>query len=196
MLTTLRATLDAELGPEARDWLDQALQRTASLGARFAAARRACGTTHAADVRFLLLCSHQPTVGPLTELYEHGTAAERREILRALPHLRGLSPETAALPLVHDALRTNDPRLITAALGPYGASHLAAHDWRQAVLKCLFTGIPLAELHGLAERSAGDAELARMLRDFAAERTAAGRPVPDDLQHALELTARPHSQES
>ncbi|NYV76802.1 EboA domain-containing protein, partial [Streptomyces sp. UH6] len=114
-----------------------------------------------------------------------GTAAERRAVLRALPHL---IDGDQALDLVEDALRTNDTRLVAAALGPYGARHLPAHAWRHAVLKCLFTGVPVDAVARLAERARGDGELARMLGDFAAERGAAGRTVPPDLYRVLALT--------
>lgn len=77
---------------------------------------------------------------------------------------------------------------MAAAVGPYAAAHLDPHAWRHAVLKCLFTGVPLTAVARLDERALGDAELARMLRDFAAERTAAGREVPADLRTALALT--------
>lgn len=97
-------------------------------------------------------------------------------------------PGPDALPLVEDALRTNDTRLVAAALGPYAARHLDAHNWRHAVLKCLFTGVPVDAVAGLAERARADAELARMLGDHAEERTAAGRPVPEDLRRVLALT--------
>ncbi|MFE0424942.1 EboA domain-containing protein, partial [Streptomyces sp. NPDC058953] len=133
--------------------------------------------------------------GTLTRLYHRGTAAERRAVLLALPHLDRLADGPAdVLPLVEDALRTNDTRLVAAAVGPYAAARLDPHTWRHAVLKCLFTGVPLTAVHGLADRARGDAELARMLTDYAAERTAAGRPVPPDLTHALTLTGAPHQE--
>ncbi|MFF4570653.1 EboA domain-containing protein [Streptomyces sp. NPDC001410] len=108
--------------------------------------------------------------------YWGGDAAERRGVLRALPFL---PIGAAGLPLTDDALRTNDTRLIAAALGPYARTHLDQYRWRQAVLKCLFTGIPLRTVAGLRERR--DAELARMALGFAAERRAASRTVPADL---------------
>jgi hypothetical protein len=46
------------------------------------------------------------------------------------------------------------------------------------VLKCVFMGVPLAEVDRLDERA--DAELAAMLAAFAEEREAAGRPMPGD----------------
>ncbi|MFE3763387.1 EboA domain-containing protein [Streptomyces sp. NPDC059104] len=110
------------------------------------------------------------------ERYAHGDAAERRGVLRALPFL---PLGDRAVHLTDDAVRTNDNRLIAAALGPYARAHLDQYRWRQAVLKCLFTGIPLARVAGLHERR--DAELARMAHGFAAERRAADRPVPADL---------------
>lgn len=142
--------------------------------------------------RVLLLHAVRAGHDTTARLYRHGTAAERRAVLLALPHLGAtITPPGAALPLVEDALRTNDTRLVAAAVGPYATEHLDQHAWRHAVLKCLFTGVPAEAVDGLAPRSQGDTELARMLRDYAAERTAAGRPVPDDLHRVLALTARP-----
>ncbi|HET6859827.1 MAG TPA: EboA domain-containing protein [Streptomyces sp.] len=142
-----------------------------------------------AAARVLLLHAVGADHTTADRLYAHGTAAERRAVLLALPHLGGLGAD--ALPLVEDALRTNDTRLVAAAVGPYAFEHLDQHAWRHAVLKCLFTGVPVTAVDGLALRAKADSELARMLRDYAAERTAAGRPVPDDLHRVLSLTASP-----
>ncbi|MFD8675061.1 EboA domain-containing protein [Streptomyces seoulensis] len=178
------------LTPPARDWLDQALAE-AALGItpttelRLAEAARRCGPPHGDTARVLILRAAHPTPADLTRVYHRGTADERRAVLQALPHL---VPGPDAVPLIEDALRTNDTRLLSAALGPYAARHLSAHLWRHAILKCLFTGVPVADVAQLAARAQGDAELARMLADFAAERTAAGRPVPKDLHHVLALT--------
>ena len=60
--------------------------------------------------------------------------------------------------------------------------------WRQGVLKCLFTGVPLAAVDGLDRRA--DAELARMVAGYAAERRAAGRPVPADVAALMTHAAR------
>ncbi|MDI3389863.1 EboA domain-containing protein [Streptomyces sp. B-S-A8] len=155
---------------------------------RFAAAGRECGDPQAAQaVRVLLLHTARPNPADVARLYARGTGDERRAVVAALPYLP-LTP-AEGVPLIEDALRSNDVRLIAAAVGPYAAV-LDAHAWRHAVLKCLFTGVPPAAVAGLADRALGDAELGRMLRDFAAERTAAGRPVPDGLTHVLALTAK------
>ncbi|WP_367128518.1 EboA domain-containing protein [Saccharothrix sp. HUAS TT1] len=117
----------------------------------------------------------------LADLYHHGDDAERRGVLRALADVGAAAPE-CGVELVKDALRSNDTRLVAAALGPFAAEHLDGHTWRQGVLKCLFTGIPLAAVAGLDRRV--DAELRRMVGAYADERRAAGRAVPAD---ALEL---------
>nr|WP_185030296.1 EboA domain-containing protein [Streptomyces candidus] len=207
----LRTALESSLGEAGRAWLREALaqaqaqaQAQAGAGAeagapgpraalppweiRFAEAGRHCDAPGAAAARVLLLCTAGVDAPTLHRLYAHGTAAERRAVLLALPHLAH-AREGSALPLVEDALRTNDTRLVAAAVGPYASAHLDPHAWRHAVLKCLFTGVPVDSVHALARRARGDSELARMLADYAAERTAAGRPVPDDLTHALTLTA-------
>ena len=191
----LHPLLSARLSPDARAWLDQALDESAARPGghapisawelRLAEAGRRCGHAHADAARVLILHAAAADPDALARVYHQGTADERRAVLHALPHLVS-GPE--ALPLVEDALRTNDTRLLAAAVGPYAARHLAPHSWRHAVLKCLFTGVPVDSVADVARRARGDAELARMLGDYAAERTAAGRPVPEDLNRVLALT--------
>lgn len=114
------------------------------------------------------------------DLYRFGDGDERRAVLRSL-HRLGLGDR--AEDLVHDALRTNDPRLVAAALGPYGATVLDDDAWRQGVLKCLFVGVPLAVVADLDRRL--DDELAQMVASYAEEREAAGRDVPADARMIL-----------
>ncbi|MGW4202984.1 EboA domain-containing protein [Streptomyces sp. NPDC004726] len=143
-------------------------------------------------VRVLLLtalpCRGDELAGLLIRLYRYGDAAERRGVLRSLcffgaPHALG----ARAVPLVEDALRTNDARLVTAALGDYARRHLDAPAFHHALLKCVFLGIPLAAVAPPPEPDAP--ELLRMLGDCAAERRAAGRPVPPDVEAFLDMSA-------
>jgi hypothetical protein len=140
----------------------------------------------AGRVRLLLAAAAalDPTelAGLLDRLYVHGDAAERRGVLRALD-LLPLADEGAVL--VRDALRTNDLRLVAAALaGGYAARVLSAAEFDQAVLKCLFVGVPLAGVTALPARVSP--RLARMVADFARERVAAGRDVPADVWLVLD----------
>jgi hypothetical protein len=162
----------------------------AALATLFPAAGRHCGRAPLAHppgwtqddaARVLLLAAVPADAVPaqLESLYRYGDAAERRAVLRALDVVDLPGAGDAGLPLVHDALRTNDTRLVAAALGPYAAARLDADAWRQAVLKCVFVGIPLEAVSGLTERA--DAALAGMLAGFVRERVAAGRAVPADV---------------
>ncbi|HTE63864.1 MAG TPA: EboA domain-containing protein [Solirubrobacteraceae bacterium] len=112
----------------------------------------------------------------LADLYRFGDAAERRGLLRALPYL---PVGDRAMGIVDDAIRTNDTRLVAAALGPYATAHLDDAAYDQAVLKCVFIGVPIAPLDGLPARAT--AETARMLAAFVHERVAAGRDVPAEV---------------
>ncbi|MER6135155.1 EboA domain-containing protein [Streptomyces sp. NPDC001815] len=197
-LTALRTRLNSLLDGPARAWLDKALDEAAAHSGshgpisvwelRIAEAGRRCGPEHAEAVRVLLLHAARADAPTLARVYRQGTADERRAVLEALPHL---VPGPEALPVVEDALRTNDTRLVAAAVGPYAARHLDVHNWRHAVLKCLFTGVPVDAVADLSRRARADAELARMLSDYADERRAADRPVPDDLHRVLALTEHP-----
>ncbi|MDR7304173.1 EboA domain-containing protein [Haloactinomyces albus] len=202
----LRVLLDARLSGQGRRWLADALDRIGgdrtAIGALFPAAGRRCGRgpLHGPqapasgseergwtvdDAARTLMMAALPLSGAdlgeeVAALYRYGDAAEKRGVLRGLGPLdTGDKLGDHALPLVHDGLRTNDTRLIAAALAAYGARHLEPAGYRQGVLKCVFLGIPLADISGLAERA--DAELARMLADYAHERRAAGRDIPADV---------------
>jgi hypothetical protein len=193
-LDDLRTALPAAPG---RDWLSDAEARVRTDPGQaprlFAQADRRMGRqplpgapdwTAGQAARAVLLAALDDA-GQIARLYHHGDAAERLAVLRALPLL---SIGDAAVPLLHDALRTNDPRLVAAALGPY-AVHLDAATWRQGVVKCVFMGVPLDGVHDLDRRA--DRELAAMLAALAAERAAAGRAMPADAAALLERTKEP-----
>ena len=140
------------------------------------------GWTAAQAGRAVLLGRLNPE--EITTIYHQGDANERLAVLKALPLL---DIGDAAVPLLHDALRTNDARLVAAALGPY-AEHLDADTWRQGVVKCVFMGVPLDAVDRLDDRA--DAELAVILGGLAEEREAAGRTIPGDATALLDRRSR------
>lgn len=143
------------------------------------------------DVRALLLLAladalsgdSDRLVREVRDLYRFGDADERRAVLLAL-HRPGLGDPVGDRlgDLLHEALRTNDPRLVAAALGPYAAV-LDPAAWRQGVLKCLFVGVPLVLVADVAQRT--DDALVRMVAAYADERLAAGRTVSEDARCIL-----------
>lgn len=171
------------------EWLAEAAGRVAndpdSIAVLFPVAARQCGRTpldggwSTDEAARAVLLSALPLTGAelavvVRRLYDSGDAAERRAVLKTLPEL---AVGSACVDLLLDALRTNDSRLVAAAMGPY-ARHLSAEAWRQGVLKCVFMNIPLASVHDLGRRA--DADLGVMLGGLAQERRAAGRTIPDD----------------
>ncbi|WP_067500068.1 EboA domain-containing protein [Actinoplanes sp. TFC3] len=165
-------------------WLDDAKARVAkdpqAIGPLFASAGRKLGRQPLAEhpgwnpgqagrVLLLLELGEEERIA---DLYWQGDPQERLAVLHALPYLT-----VDGVALAEDALRTNDPRLVAAALGPY-ADHLDDATWRQGVVKCVFMGVPLSVVHRLDERA--DAKLGDMLQALAQERAAAGRRMPLD----------------
>jgi hypothetical protein len=175
--------------------IEQVATRPETIERHFpAAARRATREGRDGDdTRMAMLLALSGPCGEVVDLvqrlYWQGDTSERLAVLRALHPLddagRTNAIGDAALPLVRDALRTNDSRLIAAAMGQYAARHLDEAAWRQAVLKFLFVGIPVDDVAGLDTRA--DAELGRMVGDYVAEREAAGRTVPPDAFAILDL---------
>lgn len=175
--------------PAARSWLDGiALADKVLALAAFSGAARAVGKAPIAVpergawgtdevVRAALLVRAYPRITP-AELWAHGDNRERQAVLKALP----LLPEPAAfVELAIEACRTNVLTVFEAIAceNPYPAAHFPELHFNQLALKAAFNGIVLARIVGLAARR--NTELARMAADYAAERRAAGRPVPDDL---------------
>lgn len=114
----------------------------------------------------------------LDRLFETGDLAELTALYKALPLLP--FPETH-IPRAKEGIRTNmTPVFEALALeNPYPADYFDELAWNQMVLKTIFIGKSVRKIIGLKRRA--NAELARMLCDFARERRAAGRPVPPDL---------------
>ena len=161
----------------AAQWLGDALHRLekdpASITVLLAGARRGVGRAAADEARIRLLRARRPDRALRHDLYHGGDNDEKRAILRACP-----DPD-----LARDALRTNDSRLVAAALGVAGRE-LADTEWRQGVLKCVFMGVALSEVDDLHTRA--DGELGRMLAGLRSERQAAGRAMPADAVELLE----------
>ena len=117
-------------------------------------------------------------VSGLAACYEQGDAAEQASWLRVLP----LLPDPQRwLPLAVDACRTNIQPLFQsiACENPFPAAHFPERNFNQMILKALFNNVALARVVGLPGRR--NPELARMAGDYAAERRAAGRSVPEDI---------------
>jgi hypothetical protein len=117
------------------------------------------------------------------DLFATGEIRERVALLRALPELPA-SERFAAIAI--EAVRSNATSVVEAIAcdNPYPKGHFPDAAFHQMVVKCLFLGLPLSRIEGLAERSSS--ELKRMVTDYASERRAAGRSVPADVALVLE----------
>ena len=197
----LSAALQRRARPEGRAWLQdvtaEVREKPEAIRVRFPAVGRKIGrepldpqadpadlhawTIDDAARTLLLIALGDVAEAELTDLYRYSDAAERRGILRALAYLdlgdRGLG-------LVEDAIRTNDTRLIAAALGPYATEHLPDGAYDQAVLKCVFVGVPITGVDGVPARVTADG--ARMLAAFVLERVVAGRDVPGEIWSVID----------
>ncbi|MET0769355.1 MAG: sugar phosphate isomerase/epimerase, partial [Solirubrobacteraceae bacterium] len=162
-LEELRQALEETATPEGVDWVRETEAAVAAdptaVRARFPAVARKAGRgtldpdadhddVHAWTVddaaRVLILAAMGEAAEPeLAELYRFGDAAERRGLLRALPFL---------------------------PLGDRGRGLIDDAAYDQAVLKCVFIGVPIAPLDGLPARATP--ETARMLAAFVHERVA------------------------
>lgn len=197
MITTLvpGQTLRSALAPEAVEALEEMRAEVANDPTKLdrifpAAARRTArgplpghdaSIEDAVRVDLVAAASLTPVelIAELRELYRYGDNDEKRAVILAL---NGADDTVDGTDLLADALRTNDTRLVAAAMGAH-ATRLSDDAWRHGVLKCLFTGVPVSSVAGLADRA--DAELAAMVQRYAAEREAAGRDVPDDVTTVL-----------
>lgn len=136
-----------------------------------------------ADAARALLLSSLPGGNPdfasrFRALCATAEVSESISLYRGLP----LYPEPGSLePQVGEGLRTNMRDVFEAIAhhNPYPRRYFDTHRWNHMVLKALFVGSALAPIQGLDARA--NAELARIMLDFAHERRAAGRPIPHEI---------------
>ncbi len=129
-------------------------------------------------LRGLELTQPERQIAALQVLFEGGEMAEQESLLRTLCAL----PDAGRfVDVAVSACRTNATSVFEAIAceNPYPARYFPALNFNQMVMKAVFMKVALVRVVGLGERV--DDELRRMAGDFASERRAAGRPVPEDL---------------
>lgn len=104
--------------------------------------------------------------------------AEMNELVALYSALPVLSYPERWLATATDAVRSNIGVVLDAIAlqNPYPAKHFPEGAWNQLIMKSIFNDKPVELIYGLEERR--NAELTRILIDFAHERWAAGRHVP------------------
>jgi hypothetical protein len=123
----------------------------------------------------------------LDQLCDTADIGELAAFYRGLP----LYPDQSRYVLrAAEGVRTSMKAVFEAVAhrNPYPAEQFAEPAWNQMVLKTLFIGTTLYPVVGLDQRA--NAELARMLCDYAHERWSAGRPVSPELWRCVGPFAR------
>lgn len=126
----------------------------------------------------LIFKSQRPFTEMFKDLRRTSDAAEMIALYRGL----ALYPEPQSLAFeVGEGLRSNLRPVFEAIAhnNPYPRDYFDEHRWNHMILKALFVGSELSPIIGLRDRA--NAELARILVDYAAERHAADRPITEEL---------------
>ncbi|GAB4033846.1 EboA domain-containing protein [Spirosoma gilvum] len=121
-------------------------------------------------------------VKTITELFKAGELNELVALYSALPVLA--HPEAWQFQAT-EGVRNNigDVQEAIMLQNPYPADYLDELAWNQLVMKAFFTGKDITQIIGLQERK--NARLTQILTDYAAERRAAGRSLPANIELLL-----------
>jgi len=121
---------------------------------------------------------HDAYLATLDRVFTHADMNESVALYQTLPVLPYPEDHRAR---AAEGLRTNITAVFNAVAlhNPYPAEQFDDGAWNQMVLKAVFVGSPLYAIQGIDRRA--NAELARMLVDYAHERWAAGRSVTPEL---------------
>jgi hypothetical protein len=121
-------------------------------------------------------------VNTITQLFKAGELNELVALYSALPVLA--YPKAWRFQAT-EGIRNNIADVQSAIMlhNPYPADYFDEAAWNQLVLKAIFTDKDVTQITGLDERK--NARLAQTLADFAAERRAAGRTLPSNIEQLL-----------
>jgi len=141
--------------------------------------------------RVLLVLALEPDPERLTHALER--LCNSADVSELIAFYRGLPlyPDAPRyLARATEGLRTNIKGVFEAIAlrNPYPSEQFPQPAWNQMVLKALFVGSVLWPVVGLDRRA--NAELARMLCDYAHERWSAGRPLSPELWRCVGPYAR------
>jgi hypothetical protein len=133
------------------------------------------GTHHGADQAFAARVDRICTTAEVTE---HVAYLKGFAVFPAAKELHGRAREgvRSSIGPIFEAI---------ACRNPYPFDHFDEAAWNQMVVKCVFTGASIDTIVGLRERR--NPELIQMLRDFVAERHAAGRSLPEAVHNYVGL---------
>lgn len=108
-------------------------------------------------------------------------AAEMNELVALYTALPFLEYPRTWISSCEEGIRSNIGTVLDAIMygNPYPAAFLPEASWNQLVLKAFFTHKAVQEITGLKERNNQGLQLA--LIDYAAERQAAGRTIPEEI---------------
>ena len=121
-------------------------------------------------------------VNTITQLFKAGELNELVALYSALPVLS--FPDAWRFQAT-EGIRNNIADVQSAIMlhNPYPADQFDEAAWNQMILKAFFTDKDVTQITGLDERK--NARLAQTLADYAAERRAAGRSLPPDIERLM-----------
>lgn len=138
-----------------------------------------------ARVWLLTLLASQEKASYLHHIRTLFDTAEMNELVALYSALPVLHYPEEWLATASDAVRSNIGLVLDAIAlrNPYPARYFSENAWNQLVMKTIFNDKPIHLVEGIDRRA--NAELARILSDFAHERWAAGRSVAPEVWRLL-----------
>ena len=126
---------------------------------------------------FLLTIPHEDKTSYLKLLERLFDTGEMNELVALYAALPLLAYPDDLKKRAAEGIRTNMTSVFDAVAlnNPFSTDYLDENAWNQLYLKAAFMARPLYRIHGIMQRA--NAELARIISDYAHERWAAGRDV-------------------
>jgi hypothetical protein len=143
------------------------------------------GTDEAARVAILLATARRDDAAFAERVDRLCATGELTEHVAYLKGFAVFPAPTRLLGRAREAVRSSAQPVFQAIVchNPYPADRFDDAAWNQAVVKCVFSGLPIETIVGLNARRNDD--LIQMLRDLVSERHAAGRALPETVHRFI-----------